>query len=100
MRLDVAAVAALLWCFTGATALAQTDADVEWSVPARLASRGLMLDATRAGDAIVAVGERGLILISEDRGQTWTQVRVPTRATLTGVWFHDRQRGWAVGHDA
>ena len=100
MRLDVAAVAALLWCFTGATALAQPETDVEWSAPARLASRALMLDVARAGDAVVAVGERGLVLISDDRGQTWTQARVPTRATLTGVWFHDRQRGWAVGHDA
>lgn len=100
MRLDVAALAAILWCFLGATALAQPDADVEWSVPAPLASRSLLLDAARAGDAVVAVGERGHILISEDRGESWTQARVPTRATLTGVWFHDRNRGWAVGHDA
>ena len=31
--------------------------------------------------------------------QSWTQAKVPTRALLTGVYLHDSQLGWAVGHD-
>jgi photosystem II stability/assembly factor-like uncharacterized protein len=82
-------------------ALAQDDEEpIEWAVKARLATRSLLLDAAIAGDNLVAVGERGHVLISADAGSTWTQSEVPTRATLTGVFFHDRNLGWAVGHDA
>jgi len=70
-----------------------------YSVKAPLAPRSLLLDAATAGGMIVAVGERGHILISKD-GKTWRQAVVPTRATLTGVYFHDASLGWAVGHDS
>ena len=72
----------------------------EHSVIATLASTALLADAITIDGAIVSVGTRGIILISEDQGETWRQVSVPTRAMLTGVYFHDRNLGWAVGHDA
>ncbi len=81
--------------FSGTRAGAETDA----SIPAPLAPRALLLDAVSVGDRICAVGERGHVLFSSDNGQNWLQVQVPTRATLTGVTFHDHQLGWAVGHD-
>ncbi|MDQ5981201.1 MAG: hypothetical protein QG602_4179, partial [Verrucomicrobiota bacterium] len=56
-------------------------------------------DVARAGDRLVAVGDRGHILLSNDEGRTWRQVIVPTRAMLTGVSFGDAKHGWAVGHD-
>ncbi len=74
--------------------------DAEQSLIKPLASRSLLLDAVAVEGRMVAVGERGHVLISDDEGDTWRQATVPTRATLTGVWFHDRQLGWAVGHDA
>ena len=64
-----------------------------------LAERSVLLDVALAGDRLVAVGERGHILLSDDYGETWKQTSVPTRATLTAVFFADTQRGWAVGHD-
>lgn len=67
---------------------------------APLASQSLLLDGSLVEGLAVAVGERGHVLLSEDQGRTWRQVEVPSRATLTGVHFHDRQLGWAVGHDA
>jgi len=45
------------------------------------------------------VGERGHVLFTPDKGRTWRQARVPTRAMLTGVAFYGNQSGWAVGHD-
>jgi len=67
---------------------------------ARLASRSLLLDIATAGRRLVAVGERGNVLLSDDRGQTWAQATsVPTQALLTGVCFRDPQHGVAVGHD-
>jgi photosystem II stability/assembly factor-like uncharacterized protein len=65
-----------------------------------LAARSLLLDVASAGQRLVAVGERGHVLLSDDHGQTWRQAEsVPTRALLTGVCFSDAQQGVAVGHD-
>ncbi len=80
-----------------AAALA-TDPDLP-SEPARLASHSLLLDIAAAGSRYVTVGERGQILVSSDRGQSWMQSLTPTQALLTGVCFFDAQRGIAVGHD-
>jgi len=67
---------------------------------AQLAPRSLLLDATAVGDKIVAVGERGHILISGDNGANWRQVPAPTRTTLNAVFFADGENGWVVGHDS
>jgi photosystem II stability/assembly factor-like uncharacterized protein len=64
-----------------------------------LTPKSLLLDVTRAGEALVAVGDRGAVILSTD-GQAWEQVDVPVRAALTAVHFPDPQHGWAVGHDA
>ncbi len=70
------------------------------AAPSELASRDLLLAATRAGDRIVAVGEFGHVIYSDDKGATWTQARtVPTQSTLTAVFFADAKTGWAAGHD-
>ena len=58
---------------------------------------GLFTDVTRAGDRLVAVGERGRIVISDDNGATWRQVETPTSVTLTKVSFVSPQEGWTVG---
>ena len=71
----------------------------ESAIIARLAPRSLLLDAVERGALWVAVGERGHILLSKDRGRSWTQSPVPTRVMLTAVWMHDESLGWAVGHD-
>ncbi|TGD76066.1 sialidase [Mangrovimicrobium sediminis] len=62
--------------------------------PARVA----LMDLTRAGERLVAVGERGVIAYSDDSGANWSQAAVPLSATLTAVSFADAQNGWAVGH--
>ena len=79
---------------------AAQDEEFETSLLKPLASRSLLLDGASAGDLILAVGERGHILLSHDHGESWRQVEVPTRSTLTGVFLHDEQLGWVVGHDA
>ncbi|MFP6850947.1 MAG: YCF48-related protein [Pseudomonas sp.] len=63
-----------------------------------MAQRALILDVTQAGDALVAVGERGFILRSRDKGQSWQQVEVPVSVTLTRVDFPTPDKGWAIGH--
>lgn len=65
-----------------------------------LAARSLLLDAELAGERIIAVGERGHVLVSNDRGESWRQVVVPTRSMLTAVTAPDQRHAWAVGHDS
>ncbi len=64
-----------------------------------LAHRSLLLDIARVEERLVAVGDRGHVLVSDDPDDGWQQARVPTRQMLTAVHFHDAKRGWAVGHD-
>ncbi|MGF6933749.1 photosystem II stability/assembly factor-like uncharacterized protein [Paraburkholderia sp. UCT70] len=65
-----------------------------WAGPSHM----MLLDAARAGKRIVAVGEHGVIVLSDDEGKTWRQARqAPVSATLSAVTFIDAQRGWAVG---
>lgn len=88
--------ASLLATLSGPPLHAATD---ETSAPAPLAARALLLAVARAGDALVAVGDHGNLLVSRDEGVTWQQRPTPTRALLTGVNFPDARHGWAVGHD-
>ena len=73
----------------------------EYAVASDLASQALLLDVARAGSRMVAVGEFGHVLLSDDNGESWRQATsVPTRNTLVGVAFVDNQTGYAVGHAA
>ena len=81
-------------------AAAASASDVVYSVESAKASKSLMLDVVHAGKRLIAVGDRGHILYSDDQGASWTQAKVPTRQLLTSVFFVDDQHGWAVGHDA
>ena len=56
------------------------------------------LGVAHAGNRLVAVGERGSILLSDDRAKTWRQAASPVSVTLTAVAFADDKYGWAVGH--
>jgi photosystem II stability/assembly factor-like uncharacterized protein len=84
----------------GATPLAPGPEAAGWAVPARLAPESLLLGVARYGERLLAVGERGHVLVSTDGGGSWTQSKVETRALLTAVYMHDDRLAWAVGHDA
>ena len=64
-----------------------------------LAQRGLLTGLARAGKRVVAVGQRGHVLYSDDAGQRWQQADVPVSSDLVAVHFPDAENGWAVGHD-
>ena len=68
------------------------------AVQSALAARSVLQGAARAGERLVAVGERGIVLLSDDQGKQWRQVAVPVSVGLTAVRFVDAQHGWIVGH--
>lgn len=68
------------------------------AVQSTLAARSVLQGAAMAGRRIVAVGERGIVVLSDDAGRTWRQVPTPVSVGLTAVRFADEQHGWIVGH--
>ncbi|MBB1519453.1 WD40/YVTN/BNR-like repeat-containing protein [Aquipseudomonas guryensis] len=76
------------------------EAAAVFAIESPKAASSLLLDIAHAGKRLVAVGDRGHILFSDDSGRNWVQARVPSRQMLTGVFFVDDKKGWAVGHDA
>lgn len=98
MRLALAAFALAVAPLAIAQDADRADPAAQPAVIAPLAARSLMIDLAFAGRRVVAVGERGQILHSDDDGRTWQQAPVPASAGLTAVWFADAKNGWAVGH--
>ncbi|TDF86624.1 YCF48-related protein [Pseudomonas sp. H9] len=71
-------------------------------LPARhsaLAAHSPLTAIARAGDRLVAVGQRGHIVYSDDAGKHWQQASVPVSSDLTAVFFPSPRQGWAVGND-
>ncbi|MDG9924432.1 MULTISPECIES: YCF48-related protein [unclassified Pseudomonas] len=64
-----------------------------------LAQHGLLVGLAGAGERLVAVGQRGHILYSDDGGERWQQASVPVSSDLVAVHFPSASHGWAVGHD-
>ena len=80
-------------------AISDHELDMEYADHKPLATQSMLLDVARVGNTLIAVGERGHVVISTD-GDNWTQAEiVPTRSTLTTI-FSAEGRLWAGGHDA
>jgi photosystem II stability/assembly factor-like uncharacterized protein len=98
-RIFAAALALAVQSGAAVSALADSHMDVEYAEIQPLAADSLLLDVTRVGNRLVAVGERGHVVWSDD-GEQWQQAEnVPTRSTLTTVFAYG-ERLWAGGHDA
>ena len=99
--------AALAAAFAAVAALIPADAPAAefrdvLDVPAAsspFSSKRLLVGLARAGSRIVAVGQRGHIVYSDDAGRTWLQSKVPVSSDLVAVAFPSVSKGWAVGHD-
>jgi photosystem II stability/assembly factor-like uncharacterized protein len=103
MRLGAAAIALAAFALAvapqaPAQEAAPKDPAESPAIIAPLAARSLLLDVAWAGKRLVAAGERGHILHSENAGLSWTQVAVPASSNLTALCFADGMNGWAVGH--
>jgi len=63
------------------------------------AENSLLLSIANTGKRLVAAGEQGVIVYSDDQGKKWKQATVPVSTLLTSIKFTDTQTGWAIGHD-
>lgn len=89
-----------------ATAAHAADADTRFrdvldspALKSPLAPRTLLNAVAQAGDRVVAAGQRGHVIYSDDAAQSWTQATVPVSSDLVALSFADAKTGWAVGHD-
>lgn len=64
----------------------------------RAPAQAVLLGAAWAAQRIVAVGERGIVVVSDDGGQSWRQKQTPVSVSLTAVRFADAKHGVAIGH--
>ncbi|SER72929.1 Uncharacterized protein SAMN03159444_04878 [Pseudomonas sp. NFACC02] len=62
------------------------------------AQNAVLVAITATPKRLVAVGERGIVVLSDDNGATWRQANVPVSVTLTAVQFVSDKEGWIVGH--
>lgn len=58
----------------------------------------VQLSIAHAGNRLVSVGERGVVLVSDDNGKNWHQSKVPVSVSLTRLAFVNGKTGWAIGH--
>ena len=68
------------------------------AVQTHAAAHSVLIDITKTGDRLVAVGERGIVILSDDGGRNWKQAAVPTSVSLAAVKFVTSKIGWVVGH--
>ncbi len=93
----VAVLAVVFFCSVS-PARAASQARPALKVP--LATQVVFLGLALAGQRVVAAGERGTVIYSDNAGASWTQADVPVSGTLTALVFIDASTGFAVGHDA
>jgi photosystem II stability/assembly factor-like uncharacterized protein len=95
LRLALLAASLLTGAFTPALGF-ESPQDVA-AVRSELAAKSPLLAVTRAGQRILAVGQRGHVVLSDDGGQTWRQAGAPVSSDLVAVSFPSPTHGWAVG---
>ena len=72
-----------------------------FAAKSELASQSLINAMEQISDRIYAVGVHGIIIYSDDLGETWTQSeKVPYKNTLTDISCSSVMNCWASGHDA
>jgi photosystem II stability/assembly factor-like uncharacterized protein len=75
-----------------------TDALDRPALMVRAPARSVLLGAAKCGNRLLAVGERGIVIHSDDGGASWRQSRVPVSVTLTAVRCPEPQAAYATGH--
>ena len=102
-----ARVRRLALALSSIAALVQAGASSSWAAPAPentdtplwRATHGLLLGIARAGTRLVAVGNGGAVLLSDDEGATWRTAKTPTDELLAAVVFPTPKEGWIAGQD-
>jgi photosystem II stability/assembly factor-like uncharacterized protein len=67
------------------------------AIPVKNPTGVYLIAGASAGKRLFAGGEHGVIIYSDDQGQSWHQAAVPVSATITDIAFATDKVGWATG---
>jgi len=84
---------------SGAASANFADAIETPSTMSELARTSRLLSVAGTAGNLIAVGPRGHILTSRNKGETWIQAASPVSSDLVAVRFVTSEIGWAAGHD-
>tara|TARA_Y100000817_G_scaffold124578_1_gene97611 strand:- start:2666 stop:3796 length:1131 start_codon:yes stop_codon:yes gene_type:complete len=92
----------VLYLFLGSNLYAsQFNYGSEFAAISANAHKALINALEKSGDRIFGVGVHGIIVFSDDEGETWKQAKeVPFTKTLTDISCPSQNKCWATGHDA
>ena len=101
MNYLITSILSFLFIFSSTLFAANFNYGTEYAAKSELAHLSLINALEKVGDRIYAVGVHGIIIFSDDEGETWTQAEsVPTQNTLTDISCSSEQQCWVSGHDA
>ena len=101
MNYLISTILSFLFIFSNSLFAAQFNYGTEYAAKSELSHLSLINALEKVGDRIYAVGVHGVIIFSDDEGETWVQAdSVPTQNTLTDISCSSEQLCWATGHDA
>ncbi|EHP41077.1 transporter [Cupriavidus basilensis OR16] len=66
--------------------------------PGEFRQDAVLVGVASSGTGVVAVGERGTVVLSDNGRAPWRHATTPTDVTLTAVRFATPLKGWAIGH--
>lgn len=96
--IKIGLVTSLLW-LNVAIAAGVPDVVNTPAIMTKLAASKPLLAVVKADKRLVAVGQRGHIIYSDNQGESWQQATVPVSSDLTAAYFVSANKGWVVGHD-
>ena len=101
MNYLISTILSFLFIFSNSLFAANFNYGTEYAAKSELAHLSLINALEKVGDRIYGVGVHGIIIFSDDEGETWVQAdSVPTQNTLTDISCSSEQLCWATGHDA
>ena len=96
--IKIGLAASMLW-LNVAVAAGVPDVVNTPAIMTKLAASKPLLAVVKADKRLVAVGQRGHIIYSDNQGESWQQATVPVSSDLTAAYFVSANKGWVVGHD-
>jgi len=101
MNYLISTILTFLFIFSNSLFAANFNYGSEYAAKSELAHLSLINALEKVGGRIYGVGVHGIIIFSDDDGDTWTQAdSFPTQNTLTDISCSTEQLCWATGHDA
>ena len=101
MNYLIITILTFFFTFSSSIFAANFNYGTEFAAKSELAHLSLINALEKVGGRIYGVGVHGIIIFSDDEGETWTQAdSVPTQNTLTDISCSTEQLCWVTGHDA